>query len=55
MGSKADRKPKEQSKPKESFLSPEQRKLKMREEIRKAFQIAFAYEDSAKIPNQRSK
>ena len=38
MGSKADRKPKE-VKPKESFLSPEQRKLKMRKRFAKGFKF----------------
>jgi hypothetical protein len=53
MSRKEDRKDKQ--KPKEPSLSLEQKKLKLREEIRASFVRAFGHEDSAVIPNQRSK
>jgi len=46
---------KDKPKPKEPSLSLEQRKLKLREEIRASFVRAFSHEDSAVIPNRRSK
>lgn len=54
MARREDRKDKP-AKPREPVLSLEQRKAKMREEIRHRFQIAFGYEDQAVIPNRRSK
>jgi hypothetical protein len=52
MGRREDQKPK----PKEpTSLSPSQKKEKLKADVREAFRRAFGHEDSAPIPNQRSK
>jgi len=55
MARREDRKPKEPKQAKEPSLTLDQKKQKMREDIRRRFQIAFAYEDSSLIPNERKK
>lgn len=55
MARREDRKPKEAKQPKEASLTLDQKKQKMREDIRRKFNLAFSYEDEAIIPNRRSK
>lgn len=52
MVRREDRKAKEQKPKLPEFVSPEKKKEKMREDIRRKFQEAFGYEDDPKRRRQ---